>query len=234
MLIWSSIEASCPICDTRLELREVGSGFAVGQDTDLLVRMRGEHVIQAEIHTCRKCRFSGVASDFLRDISPRERREFLREVSPTLTHAGSGASTATPLPHIQYYWAFRADLAFGASTTTQGLRLLRAYWCTRLSPSTSLPGAVLREERRTYLRGAIQKLRQGLRSETNHDLLYLVGELCRRSGSFRLAESYFQRFLQRPLGAAYLRRATPKLWERARARDASPLRLEAVLYGAAD
>ncbi len=84
MVVWSTIEASCPICKNRLRLREVGSGFALGQDSDLFVRMKGKHIIQAEIHTCPQCRYSGLAGDFLRDISTEARLLFLRDVAPGL------------------------------------------------------------------------------------------------------------------------------------------------------
>ena len=65
MIVWSSVETSCPVCAHRLRVREVGSGFVVGQDTDLLIRMGQKHVIEAEIQTCPGCLFSAYAREFI-------------------------------------------------------------------------------------------------------------------------------------------------------------------------
>ncbi len=37
MIIWYNVEASCPVCGHRLQLRELGGGFAVG-DNGLVLR----------------------------------------------------------------------------------------------------------------------------------------------------------------------------------------------------
>ena len=67
MVVWFSREMSCPMCGSRVSGREVGGGFATGQDSDLLVRMKNKHIIQAEVHTCQSCRYSGYVKDFLID-----------------------------------------------------------------------------------------------------------------------------------------------------------------------
>jgi len=250
MVIWSTLETSCPICENRVRLREVGSGFAIGQDSDLLVRMEGKHIIQAEVHTCLQCHFSGFGADFLRTISPAARRRFREEVSPTLIDdtasldappvlprqpQKSRASSLpeykrTPLPDVQYYWAYRTAEALALPPVAQGMRLLRAYWCLRLDPTARLPASRLKALRKLYLRGAIQKLRQGVRFEPDPNLGYLIGELCRRNENYLLAISYFRRFLEREGGAMYLKLAAKKLLEVARNRISDPLSMEEVLY----
>lgn len=245
------------MCQTRIRVREVGSGFALGQDSDLLLRMSGKHVIQAEIHTCPKCRFSGYTVDFMQTVSASIQQRFLERVSSTLvddfpapalsTHPastslkpalgdGSSAGKApvparTPLPHVQYHWAYRAAEALGLPPTPQGDRLLRAYWCLRLAPSVNLPLGQRKALGRIYLKGAIQKLRQGLRQDENPNRLYLIAELCRRNENFLLAVSYFRRFLERENGARYLRQAAVKLVQAARERTSGEMSMEEVLYG---
>ncbi len=56
----------------------------MGQDSDLFVRMKGKHIIQAEIHTCHQCRYSGYTEDFFREVSTDERLSFLMNVAPQL------------------------------------------------------------------------------------------------------------------------------------------------------
>ncbi len=73
MVVWATLETTCPLCQNRLRVREVGSSFAAGQDSDLLIRMRGKHVIQAEIHTCLRCKFSGYTEDFTNRNVPADR-----------------------------------------------------------------------------------------------------------------------------------------------------------------
>ena len=85
MIVWSTIEVSCPMCAQRLPLRCVGGGVAKGQDSDLFVRMSGEHVIQAEIHCCPKCHFAGLVRDFLdRQISEPMVERFFHEYAERL------------------------------------------------------------------------------------------------------------------------------------------------------
>jgi hypothetical protein len=162
MVIWSTLEASCPMCGHRTRLREVGSGFTVGQDSDLLVRMNGKHIIQAEVHTCQKCHFSGYAADFTGTVSTASRKRFLEAVSPLLVDetatgpTGDAQYARTPLPDVQYHWAARTAETLGLPPAQQGERWLRAYWCLRLAPSSQLPPSILRSVKRLYLKWAIQ------------------------------------------------------------------------------
>ncbi len=236
MVVWSTLEASCPVCGNRTRLREVGSGFTLGQDSDLLVRMSGKHVIQAEVHTCHKCRFSGYTADFLRTLSPAVRQRFLTEVSPSLVDElftgprGEPQTSRTPLPDVQYHWASRTAEAIALPPAEQGERWLKAYWCLRLPPSAHLPPAVLKSVKRLYLKWAIVKLRQCLRFEQDRNRVYLVAELCRRNRNFHMAVSYFDRFLEEKEGARYLKQAAAKLLQLARDHVADELTMEEVLY----
>ena len=238
MVIWSRLEASCPLCNHRLPLREVGGGFVLGQDSDLLVRMEGAHVIQADIHTCKRCRFSGYSDDFLRSLSDDEKESCRRILARFLAEDLDLPSTARGRgnhrklsPDVQYLWAARTAAELGAPATRQGLLLTRAYWCTRLAPTDRLEPRILERRQRDYLKQAIQKLRQGLRSEKDPNLLYLIGELCRRNRNFLLAESYFRRFLAQEETAEYLRKAARKLLAQARQKSSTPHTMEGLLYG---
>src|SRR5574341_1033453 len=127
MLVWYNVEAACPICGQRLRLRELGGGFALGQDSDLLVRMEGRHVVQAAVHTCLRCSFSGYAEDFGGNVPRPLAQRFIAEVTPKLGGASPGALASTPLPDLQYYWAFRTAAFLGRGDGELGRRLLRAY-----------------------------------------------------------------------------------------------------------
>ena len=243
MVIWSKLEASCPICRSRLPLRELGSGFVLGQDSDLLIRMDGQHVIQADIHTCRKCRFSGYPRDFMLTVSKPEKTRFTTMSStllaeeldlpsrPANRRRGAAGTKRTLMPDVQYFWSYKTVEALGFSATDQGLRLARAYWCTRLAPTKHLETTELKRRRKVYLKIAIQKLRQGLRFEKDSNLLYLIGELCRRNSNFLLAESYFRRFQEHTDAPAYLRDAARKLSVFSQNKNASHATMEGLLYG---
>jgi len=227
------------MCGNRTRLREVGSGFTLGQDSDLLVRMGGKHIIQAEVHTCHKCHFSGYSADFMRTVSPATRKRFLEDVSPLLVDelaAGSPGNSEyarTPLPDVQYHWAARTAEAIGLPPGQQGERWIRAYWCLRLAPSSLLPPSVLRCVKRLYLKWAIQKLRQNLRVERDRNRVYLIAELCRRNGNFLLAVSYFRKFIDDENGTLYLKQAAAKLLRLSQNHVCDELTMEDVLYGGA-
>ncbi len=235
-----------------MRVREVGGGFVVGQDSDLLMRMQGKHIIQAEIHTCLACRYSGFASDFLdRNISDpmveRYFREFAEKLEPKSNDAGPNAKPeGTPLPHLQYYWSAQLSPLIGLTPKETGMRMLRAYWCLRLAPSSSLPDKQLGKLDKLYLRQAIAYLRKALRHEKDRTLIYLVAELCRRNRSFVRAANYFQRFVDTSCGPStgrrastenpyeYLLQAAEKLREAVRREDSTPKTMEELLYPRTD
>lgn len=238
MIVWSTVETSCPICRHRLRVREVGGGFATGQDSDLLIRMEGKHVIQAEIHSCQNCKFSGPAEDFMdRTITKGMIDRFVSDVVDRLTDDSSRHSrnwnptvSRTPLPHVQHYWSALTGEALGLPASEIGRRYLRAYWSLRLAPSRDLPAAELKVLRKRYLQETIALLRHGLRRERNRVVVYLVGELCRRNSNFGLAEQYFDRFLYREEGPSYLKQAARKLQASVRDGDSGERTMEQVLY----
>ncbi len=137
----------------------------------------------------------------------------------------------TPMPHIQYYWAAKTGEPLGFSSQEQGERILRAYWCLRVSPSSKLPARNLKQLRKRYLTEAIRKFRQGLRHQKDPNIVYLVAELCRRNGNFLLATGYFRRFFEKSPGACeYLLQASEKLYLVAKEKLATELSMEEVLY----
>jgi hypothetical protein len=218
------------MCRSRLCGREVGGGFAIGQDSDLLVRMKGKHIIQAEIHTCQNCRFSGFTRDFAINTLPETGEQFLNEVTPQLTGAPKGSITSTPLPDVQYYWAFRAGVFLRRPAIHLGDKLLRAYWCLRLPPSSQLPPAKLQSRKAMYLQECIEHFTQSLRGNRNPHLYYLLAELNRRHGDFEASTSLFKKFLTRRDVAKYLKVAAAKLSQCAEERDARDMTMEEILY----
>ena len=241
MVIWHTIESGCPMCGNRVRLREVGGGFALGQDSDLLVRMKDKHVLQALIHTCLRCRFSGYDEDFQISIAPDVAERFRKFVTPQLGAPGA-EPRATPLPDVQYYWAFRAAEALGKSHGELGRLLLRAYWCLRLAPSLDLSEEEHEARRRLYLPAAIAQLSQDAAREGDAIHHYLLGELSRRNGQFSAAIDFFHQALeygsdeddppdsrQRQL-PRYLRLAAHKLLRAAEECDSRDRTMEEIIY----
>ncbi len=230
MVVWYTREVTCPMCGSRLCGREVGGGFAVGQDSDLLVRMKSKHVIQADVHTCQGCRFSGYLRDFAINSTPELGRRFRQEVTPQLAGGPRGALSTTPLPDVQYYWSYLAASFLGRPPLKLGMRLLRAYWCLRLAPSNRLPAREVDRRKKRYLSGCIAHLRQSLRGNRNPHLYYLLGELNRRFGDFDRSVFYFDKFLAKSGTAKYLRQAAHKLRMVAKEKDSSDRTMEELLY----
>lgn len=230
MVVWFTKEVTCPMCGSRLCAREVGSGFAVGQDSDLLVRMKSKHIIQAEIHTCQGCRFSGYLKDFSINSTPELGKRFRHEVMPKLSGGPRGSLSSTPLPDVQYYWSYLSACFLNRSPLKLGIRLLRAYWCLRLSPSRQLPSRELQRRKKLYLAGCVNHLRQSLRGNRNPHLYYLLGELNRRAGNFDVSTFYFEKFLSKDCTVKYLRQAALKLGAVAHEEDSRDRTMEELLY----
>jgi hypothetical protein len=235
MSVWYNVEASCPICAQRLRIRELGGGFALGQDSDLLVRMEGKHVVQAAIHTCLRCRFSGYSEDFGGNIPRALAQRFLAEVTPKLSGAPAGLLPTPPLPDVQYYWSYRSGVFLARADSDLGQRLLRAYWCLRLPPSCDLPGGEISERRKVYLVGATHHLRQAWRPEPTPLQLYMLGELYRKNSDYPTSVGYFKKFLDssaegEKTAPRYLRLAAMKLLRAAEHSDSRDKTMEEIVY----
>jgi hypothetical protein len=197
--------------------------------------MKGKHVIQAEIHHCPKCHFSGYPSEFLEEIGAEAREKFLEDVSPRLVLGRLPKCSErveyaqAPTPDIQYYWAYKTAEALSLPVASQADKLLLAYWCLRLPPSTGLPSSTREALCKVYLSSAIRKMRQAVRTAPGDHRVYLIAELCRRSGNFILAVSYFRRFLERESGPRYLKQAASRLLQAARAGLSRGMSMEEVL-----
>lgn len=222
MVVWSTVETSCPICKRRLRVREVGSGFVHSQDSDLLTGMNGKHIIQAEIHTCNWCGYSGYSTDFIAvKIAAKDKKLHKQE---RLKH--------TPLPDEQYWRAYTCSLLLhDRSPIEHGMLLVKAYWCCRLAPTRDLSPNELKKRELTYLRGAIAQLRKGMRKNKDPDMLYLVGELCRRAKNFANAKFYLNKFMEeKEQKDSYLYAAATELLKRVEKKDSTPLTMEEVVY----
>ena len=135
------------------------------------------------------------------------------------------------MAHIQYYWAAKTAEVLGLSSQEQGERILRAYWCLRIPPTSKLPARSLKRLRKRYLTEAIRKFRQGLRYQKDPHIVYLVAELCRRNSNFLLATRYFRRFFEKgPEASKYLKEAAEKLLRVAEEKLSTELSMEDVLY----
>lgn len=229
MVITHDREVSCPACGTRVEIREPGGCIALGQDSDLLVRMAPPHIIQVEIHTCPRCRFSGYPDDFTASIRQSQAERFLSELVPKLA-----ADSRPAHPDSQYLWAYRCGSILGHDDGALGLKLLRAFWCLRLPPSSELPCEELAQRRRVYLKGAVHHLRRDARWKVLPAWTYLLGELSRKAGDFPAAEFYFKRFLDaadRNEGVSrYLRLAAIRLLRAAARSDGRDMTMEEIVY----
>lgn len=230
MVVWFSREMTCPMCRTRLCGREVGGGFAVGQDSDLLIRMKGKHIIQAEVHTCQNCRFSGYTKDFAINSSQQLSDRFHAEITPQLTGGPRNSITSTPLSDIQYYWSYESAKFLSRASIDLGSRLLRAYWCLRLPPSSQLSQSEIKKRKQKYLKGSIRHFKLSLRGNRNPHLYYLLGELNRRVADFESAEAYFTKFLSKHSTVKYLRMAATKLLISSREGDSRDFTMEEILY----
>lgn len=219
------------MCRSRLCGREVGSGFALEQDSDLLVHMEGKHVIQAEIHTCQTCRFSGYLRDFQINTTPEVGDRFVAEITPRLTGASRRSSSSIPLPDVQYQWAYESARFLGRPSLALGNLLLRAYWCLRMPPSSShLSATEIAERKKEYLTRAIEHFHQSLRGNRNPHLYYLLGELSRRNAQYQAAVGYFEKYLTRRKSTEYLRIAATKLSAMATAGHSREMTMKELFY----
>ncbi len=203
----------------------------MGQDSDLLLRMEGQHIIQAAIHTCLRCRYSGYPDDFGVTIPRPKAERFLVELSAKL--AGTGEDV--PPPDLQYFWAYKCASFLNRSERELAERLIRAFWCLRLPPSSELPALLIEGRRKSYLTGAIHHLRQDGGGDAAPVRFYLLAELNRRAGEFPVAVGYFKRFLDSSAGGrlpvpAYLRLAAMKLLRAAEHGDGRDRTMEEIVY----
>ena len=187
MTTLQQIELRCPICDTRFHSQAVVSTNSFGgKRTDFHERAAGTQPLPYLVHMCNRCGYSGAERDFSdeAEVSPMLKEHVWNELTPMLPSAGSSGSDK---------YEAAAKVAEWQSMEPRHIAdlLLRAAWCCVDEGDT--------EAERYFRRRAAWMFERSLESydgvaqDERAVLTYLVGELWRRVGDLRQANTWLDR-----------------------------------------
>ena len=187
MTTLQQIELRCPICDTRFHSQAVVSTNSFGgKRTDFHERAAGTQPLPYLVHMCNRCGYSGAERDFSdeAEVSPMLKEHVWNELTPTLPSAGSSGSDK---------YEAAAKVAEWQSMEPRHIAdlLLRAAWCCVDEGDV--------EAERYFRRRAAWMFERSLESydgvaqDERAVLTYLVGELWRRVGDLRQANTWLDR-----------------------------------------
>jgi uncharacterized protein (DUF2225 family) len=188
MTTLQNVSLNCPLCKRGFKSHVVvfTNSFG-GKRTDFHERAAGAQPLPYLIHSCTRCGYSGVESDFADDteIWP-ELKDFVRnEVKPLFEYEGYD------FPAVKYEAAAKISELQRCGARDIADLLLRAAWCCVDCGDT--------EAERYYRRLAAKKfedalaLFDGIDPEERATITYLIGELWRRIGDRDLASLWFGR-----------------------------------------
>lgn len=217
MTTLQQIELECPVCENRFRTQAVlATNSFGGKQTDFHERAVGTQPLPFLVHTCDRCGFSGLESDFADadEVTPWLREQVWSELAPALTGAPVSGSE-------KYELAARiAEWQHGDARRVGDL-LLRAAWCCMDEEDV--------EAERYYRRRAARAFEAALAAWAGVDVAeravvtYLVGELWRRVGDRAQAHEWFDRVADEivdpaaqrwVLDAARQQRDRPREWFR--------------------
>ena len=181
------IELTCPACEHTFRSQTVVATNAFGgKRTDFHERAAGMQPLPYFVHLCTHCGYAGVERDFSEsvDLSPEIRERVLYELAPALQQE-------LPSGSLKYDHAARVAEWQGSDPRYLADLYLRAAWCCVDERDT--------EAERYFRRKAAWRFAEaldgydGVPIEERAVLTYLVGELWRRVGDGRAAQSWFDR-----------------------------------------
>lgn len=210
---FTTLALRCPVCNTEFTSEIPVYGEPEARDTDLRPRFGGVDPLPTLIHACPSCRFTAYREGY-----DNRRDEGEEDFEPLTRALGDRPPPTFGVPSDEELadlrrWIRRGNLAvglpegrdpFGAERYLLGARcyeylkdddvlgladyFLRAAWCARASGD--------RETERSCQRDAATRFQEALDQlqvpeSDRARVLYLIGELSRRSGDFARAVDAF-------------------------------------------
>ncbi|GAB2866878.1 DUF2225 domain-containing protein [Lentzea nigeriaca] len=177
------LKLQCPNCGNNFTVDALTSYTRMGTDTDFRPRTAGADILEYLIHTCASCGFSGHDTHFSGEISREAARLINERLTPLVRDERSTASRRYEYAAWIAEWRRQGDRAVADY-------YLRASWCCRESFGE------VRDDQGTYYRNkAIEHFERAIDNDECGDntiaIIYLIGELHRRSGAFDEARSWF-------------------------------------------
>lgn len=179
-------QLTCPACDHPFATRLV-TGFRIGEkDADFCPRYLDGNPLPDFLHVCPECGFVGFEADY-RNLAGHQKLDRIRTLLNGF-HWQKGQALGGA---ERYRRAALIAIYVGKRSAEIADLYLQATWCSRMEGEPD-------DEQKNARRKAVKYFELGIEAEefSPDDLPvvhYLVGELCRRLGDHRKAESHFSR-----------------------------------------
>lgn len=186
-------QKACPVCETKFNVTRVRSSaiFVVSRDTDLKVKYKDVNPTFYTIWVCPTCHFAASDTSFEEEINRKEKEPLARGLSLLKSQEPDFSGTRTPEAALRSYeLAIRTCQIRHQNISVQAGLFLRAAWiCRDLNKQDTEKNYI--DKAREYYKQSFETERQQKMSEPT--LLYLIGELHRRSGMYKEAIQWFSR-----------------------------------------
>jgi uncharacterized protein len=186
-------QKTCPICETKFNVTRVRSSaiIVINRDTDLKVKYKDVNPTFYSIWVCPTCQFAASDTSFEEEINRKEKEPLTRGLSLLKSQEPDFSGTRTPEIALRSYeLAIRTCQIRHQSMGVQSGLFLRAAWICRDLGKQDIEKNYI-DKAREYYKLSFETERQQKMSEPT--LLYLIGELHRRSGMYKEAIQWFSR-----------------------------------------
>lgn len=188
-------EKSCPVCEEKFKTTRVRSSacVVVKRDTDFCISYRDINPLHYSIHVCPHCHYAALDKSFSEPLNPNEKArlqkglELLKSEEPDL-----GKERNAKLALRANELAIQSAQIKKAGPGTIGSLFLRAAWFARELKNNEIEQKYIEQARVLYKESyEKERLREGKMSEAR--MMYIIGELNRRTGNYQEAIRWFSR-----------------------------------------
>lgn len=189
-------EVVCPVCDSKFSVKAVKSRHVriESRDSDFMIRYKDPNPLFYDIWLCIRCGYAAQSSRF-GEISGTERENILKNITKKWNRSREIPYTYTVDTAIELY-----QLALLTSMVKEDKDSDMAHLCLKLAWLFRIKGDTENESR--YITHALNQFLKAYENEKlpvagldEPSLMYLIGELYRRTGDNSNALKWFSRVL---------------------------------------
>ncbi|WP_055069625.1 DUF2225 domain-containing protein [Clostridium massiliamazoniense] len=188
-------KVTCPVCDNVFDAKvnKAKKAIIAGKDSDFFIRYKVINPYFYEIWLCPYCGYAAMKSEFLL-IKDVQKEKIKSQISSKWTPRKYPDLYDENTAIDRFKLALLTAIVIGSKESTKAMLSLKIAWMYRLLEK--------KEEEMDYLKRAIEGLNSTYYNESlpiygldQFNILYLIGELKRRTGENQEALRYFGELL---------------------------------------
>ncbi|MFL0246508.1 DUF2225 domain-containing protein [Candidatus Clostridium stratigraminis] len=192
------VTVTCPVCENVFQARTVKSSSyrRLKSDSDLHVRYSLINPYFYEVYLCNVCGYAAMKQDFHK-IRDSQKELIQNKIAPKWQGRRYPEVYDNDIAIERYKLSLLNNVVMGAKTSKKALNCLRIAWMYRLKEDD--------ENEQLFLKQALEGFNEAYLNEDfpicgmdKFTMMYLIGELCRRTSDLDEANLWFSKLITTP------------------------------------